>query len=87
MLWMNSFKRASSSSLPIARLVGYEQDAAVLFISHDLNVVQYMSDRVMVMHEGRITGILSRPECSEEAIMRLAVGHGSETAERAGAAA
>jgi len=30
------------------------------------------SDRVAVMHEGAITGILERSECTEEAIMRLA---------------
>jgi hypothetical protein len=26
------------------------------------------------MHEGRLTGILEREECCEEAVMRLAVG-------------
>jgi peptide/nickel transport system ATP-binding protein len=26
----------------------------LLFISHDLSVVRYMSDRIMVMHRGRI---------------------------------
>jgi peptide/nickel transport system ATP-binding protein len=26
----------------------------MLFISHDLSVVRYMSDRLMVMHQGRI---------------------------------
>jgi hypothetical protein len=26
------------------------------------------------MHEGRVTGVLERSECSEENIMRLAVG-------------
>ena len=33
-----------------------------------------MSDRIAVMHEGQLTGILGRDECSEENIMRLAVG-------------
>jgi ribose transport system ATP-binding protein len=34
-----------------------------------------MSDRTLVMHEGRITGELRRDELSEEAIMRLATAH------------
>ena len=29
----------------------------ILFISHDLRMIQYLSDRVMVMHEGRIVEI------------------------------
>ena len=33
-----------------------------------------MSDRVAVMHEGRITGMLERADCTEERIMTLAVG-------------
>jgi ribose transport system ATP-binding protein len=33
-----------------------------------------MSDRTLVMHEGRITGELKRDELSEEAIMHLATG-------------
>jgi ribose transport system ATP-binding protein len=31
-----------------------------------------MSDRVVVMHEGRLAGELARSELSEEAVMRLA---------------
>jgi len=34
-----------------------------------------MSDRTLVMHEGRITGELSRDQLSEEAVMQLATGH------------
>jgi ABC-type uncharacterized transport system ATPase subunit len=37
-----------------------------------------ISDRVAVMHEGMITGILAREECGEETIMRLAVGHADQ---------
>jgi len=36
-----------------------------------------MSDRAMVMHEGRISGELSRAELSEESVMRLATGEPS----------
>jgi ribose transport system ATP-binding protein len=49
---------------------------AILMISSDMEEVLGESDRVAVMHEGAIAGILERQECSEEAIMRLAVGHG-----------
>jgi ribose transport system ATP-binding protein len=34
-----------------------------------------MSDRVIVMHEGRITGELTREQLSEESVMHLATGH------------
>ncbi|HXI91313.1 MAG TPA: sugar ABC transporter ATP-binding protein [Blastocatellia bacterium] len=46
----------------------------IIMISSDMEEVLGESDRVAVMHEGAITGILERNECSEEAIMRLAVG-------------
>lgn len=65
-----------------------DANVAILMISSDMEEVLGVSDRVMVMHEGRITGILPRPQCSEEAIMRLAVGQGSASdGARAGAAA
>jgi ribose transport system ATP-binding protein len=49
--------------------------AAVIVISSDLEEILRISDRVAVMHEGDLTGVLHRTEASEEAIMRLAVGH------------
>jgi ribose transport system ATP-binding protein len=49
--------------------------AAVIVISSDLEEILRISDRIAVMHEGNLTGVLSRSEASEEAIMRLAVGH------------
>jgi ribose transport system ATP-binding protein len=47
---------------------------AVLFVSSEMEEVLGMSDRALVMHEGRITGELARHELSEEAIMHLATG-------------
>ena len=47
---------------------------AVLMISSDLEEVLGMSDRVLVLHEGRLAGELSRSALSEQAIMHLATG-------------
>jgi ribose transport system ATP-binding protein len=47
---------------------------AIIMISSDMEEVLGESDRIAVMHEGRITGILERDEATEEAIMNLAVG-------------
>src|SRR5207253_7830179 len=51
-----------------------ESGVAIIMISSDMEEVLNVSDRVAVMHEGRLTGVLERPSCSQEAIMRLAVG-------------
>jgi len=51
-----------------------QSGVAVIMISSDLEEILAESDRVAVMHEGAIAGVLERNECSEEAIMRLAVG-------------
>jgi ribose transport system ATP-binding protein len=54
-----------------------ESGVAIIMISSDMEEVLHISDRVAVMHEGRVTGILEREDCTEENIMRLAVGgHG-----------
>jgi ribose transport system ATP-binding protein len=50
-----------------------DQGVAILMISSDMEEILGNSDRVAVMHEGRISGVLDRSECSQEAIMRLAV--------------
>jgi ribose transport system ATP-binding protein len=50
---------------------------AVLFVSSEMEEVLGMADRALVMHEGAITGELSRKELSEEAIMQLATGNKS----------
>jgi ABC-type sugar transport system ATPase subunit len=48
--------------------------AAVLVISSDLEEVLRLSDRVLVMHEGRPAGELPNTSLSEESIMSLATG-------------
>jgi ribose transport system ATP-binding protein len=47
---------------------------AILFVSSEMEEVLRMSDRTLVMCQGRITGELQRDELSEEAVMRLATG-------------
>ena len=47
---------------------------AILFVSSEMEEILGMSDRALVMHEGRIIGELSRSALSEENIMRLATG-------------
>ncbi|WP_013627593.1 sugar ABC transporter ATP-binding protein [Rubinisphaera brasiliensis] len=47
---------------------------AILFASSELEEIIGMSDRVLVMHEGELTGELPRSELSEQRIMQLATG-------------
>lgn len=46
----------------------------VLFVSSEMEEILGMSDRVLVMHEGHITGELLRNEMNEESVMQLATG-------------
>ncbi|MDQ3254996.1 MAG: sugar ABC transporter ATP-binding protein [Acidobacteriota bacterium] len=54
---------------------------SVVMISSDMEEIINNSDRVAVMHEGRVAGILNQGECNEQAIMRLAVGRTEEPLE------
>jgi inositol transport system ATP-binding protein len=54
----------------IARLVA--DGAAVLMISSEMPEILGMSHRIMVMHEGRVTGILEREQADQVKIMELA---------------
>jgi ribose transport system ATP-binding protein len=47
---------------------------AVIVISSDLEEVLGISDRIAVMHEGNLAGIVDRPDFSEEKVMNLAFG-------------
>ncbi len=48
---------------------------AVLMISSDMEEVIGVSDRILVMHEGQISGGLARDQFSEHNVMQLAIGH------------
>ncbi|MDN3557836.1 sugar ABC transporter ATP-binding protein [Halomonas maura] len=54
----------------ITKLAG--EGVAVIMISSELPEVLGMSDRIMVMHEGRVTGFLDRDEANQVSIMELA---------------
>jgi ribose transport system ATP-binding protein len=47
---------------------------AILMISSDLEEVLGKSDRVLVLHQGRLAGELGRAELTEQAVMHLATG-------------
>jgi inositol transport system ATP-binding protein len=54
----------------ITKLAG--EGVAVMMISSELPEVLGMSDRIMVMHQGRVTGFLDRGEADQVKIMSLA---------------
>jgi ribose transport system ATP-binding protein len=51
---------------------------AILMISSDMEEVIGVSDRIAVMHEGRISGFLERSRFSEHNVLMLAVGNSAE---------
>ena len=51
-----------------------DRGVAVLMVSSDMEEVIGVSDRIAVMHEGRISGTLEREAFSEQAVLDLAVG-------------
>jgi methyl-galactoside transport system ATP-binding protein len=52
-----------------------QQGKSIIMISSEMPELLGMSDRVMVMSEGRLTGILDGDKATEEEIMRLAAQH------------
>ncbi len=58
----------------INRLAG--AGLAIVLVSSELPEVLGLSDRVIVLHEGRVTGEFKRAEATPEAVMACATGHG-----------
>ncbi len=55
-----------------------EQGMSIIMINSDMEELLGMSDRILVIREGRQAGELSREEACPEAVMDLAVGGGKE---------
>lgn len=51
------------------------QGMAILMISSELPEILGMSDRIAVMRDGTISGILERAEATQEKILSMALGH------------
>lgn len=51
-----------------------DRGVAIIMVSSELPEVLGMSDRIVVVHEGRITGELTKEEATQENIMILATG-------------
>jgi len=52
-----------------------EQGIGIIMISSELPEILGMSDRIMVMYEGKLGGILEKEDATQETIMTLATGH------------
>lgn len=61
------------------------QGLGIILISSDLPEVLAMSDRILVMREGRQMGIFDRVEATQETIMTAAMGQNEEAASVQGA--
>lgn len=55
-----------------------ENGVAILFIGEDLDVLQQLSDRIMVMCGGEVTGVVNTDEITKEELGLLMVGHKAE---------
>jgi ABC-type uncharacterized transport system ATPase subunit len=54
-----------------------QEGKAIIMISSELPEILGMSDRVLVMHEGKVGGIFDRKDATQETIMRAATGNAS----------
>ncbi len=51
-----------------------EEGCSIIMITSDMEELLGMSDRIVVLHEGRVNGILERGEFSQERVLELASG-------------
>ncbi|MGX4802525.1 sugar ABC transporter ATP-binding protein [Bradyrhizobium guangdongense] len=58
-----------------------DRGVAIVMISSDMEEVIGVSDRVAVMHEGAVSGVLERDQLSEYNVLRLAMGQAVQTTE------
>lgn len=59
------------------------QGLGIIMISSDMPEVLAMSDRILVMREGRQMGIYTRKEATQETILAAAMGQNNSAVEKA----
>jgi rhamnose transport system ATP-binding protein len=69
---------AKAEIYAIIRALG-RHGTAILMISSELPELLQMADRILVMHEGRLTGEVTAAEATEETILSLAIGQRATT--------
>jgi ribose transport system ATP-binding protein len=52
-----------------------ETGSSVLFVSHDLDEVQQITDRVTVLRDGRLAGVVTTAQTSSAELVHLIIGH------------
>ncbi len=69
------------AKLEIYELINQLTDAgqAVVLVSSELPELIGMSDRILMLHEGRIAGEFTRAEATQERLLAAAMGRGDET--------
>ena len=55
-----------------------KKGVGILFIGEDLDVLLGLADRIMVLHEGKIMGILDAKTATKEQLGLLMLGHTEE---------
>jgi ribose transport system ATP-binding protein len=56
--------------------------ASVLFVSHDLDEVREITDRVTVLRDGRVHGTVATAQATETQLVEMIIGRGLETLQR-----
>ena len=62
----------------LLRNLAKEKRCGIVVISSDLPEILGLSDRIVVMKEGRVAGILDGSTATEKSVMKLAIGSGGE---------
>jgi ABC-type sugar transport system ATPase subunit len=51
----------------------------IIFISSEIPEIMAVSDRIAILHEGRLAGILKREEVTEKKLITFATGYNLQT--------
>ena len=56
-----------------------EEGAAIILVSSELEEILGLTDRILVMHEGQLKGMLNAEDATQEKIMHIAIGISDST--------